>query len=226
LLKSIKDTVYQFDKVKPSELSTDDALERILKFRQGNLDLAEFHKTFVNYVKVYEENAGHFGVSSKDILQLQKDLKDKGLSTDDYNLEFAEGIQDLRDRAVGIAFLKRADKNKYLELQNTLQNSFLNGVDDYPNNIAEALNKLTYFQSSMPVLSRHQPGINTQTGLSFFLTSSPHAVLAGTDGSTNASWICYRCGCPGHKSFGCPKSDAEAATSLAAAREAQSGSRE
>lgn len=160
LLQSIKDTVYQFDKVKPSKLSTDDALERILKFHQGNLELAEFHKTFVNYIKVYEENAGYFSVTSKDILQLQKDLKDKGLSTDDYNLQFTEGIQDLRDHAVGIAFLKRADKSKYLELQNNLQYNYLNGVDDYPNNIAEALDKLTFFKSTLPVLSRHQPSAN------------------------------------------------------------------
>ncbi|GFH52705.1 predicted protein [Chaetoceros tenuissimus] len=183
LLQSIKDTVYQFDKVKPSKLSSDDALERILKFHQGNLELAEFHKTFVNYIKVYEENTGYFSVTSKDILQLQKDLKDKGLSTDDYNLQFTEGIQDLRDHAVGIAFLKRADKSKYLELQNNLQS--YQDINLVP----------------MP----------------FFLTSSPHDVIAGTDCNINENWICYRCGCPGHKSFGCPKSDAEAATSLAAA---------
>ncbi|GFH55457.1 hypothetical protein CTEN210_11933 [Chaetoceros tenuissimus] len=220
LLKAVKDTVYQFDKVKPLELSTDDALERIIKCRQGQMDLPEFHKTFMSYVKVYEQNAGYFGVSSTDILALQDELKAKQLSDDEYKVQFKEGIQNTRDRAVGIAFLKRADKHRYQELQNTLQNNFLNGTDDYPNDISEALNKLTYFQPTLPSVTRASTS-GYQSGLSFFLASSPHTAITGTDGNLNEEWICYRCGCPGHKSFGCPKSDTEAATSLAATRAAQ-----
>lgn len=220
LLQSVKDTVYQFDKVKPLELSSDDALERILKCRQGQMDLPEFHKTFMNYLKVYEQNAGYFGVGSTDILALQEDLKSKQLSDDEYSVQFKEGIQIIRDRAVGIAFIKRADKHRYQELQNNLQNNFLNGTDDYPNDISEALNKLTYFRPTLPPVGR--PTSNGyESGLSFFLASSPHTAIAGTDGNINEEWICYRCGCPGHKSFVCPKSDADAATSLAAARAAQ-----
>jgi len=227
LLKSIKDTVYQFDSVKPTELSVDDALERIIKYRQGNLDLAEFHKTFVNYLKVYEQNAGHFGVTYKDVLEIQSELDKKSLSAENYKVEFNEAVQDLRDRAVGIAFLKRADKNRYSELQNNLQNSFLNGTDEYPNNIAEALHKLTYFKPTMPMQPRQlRANDPNQTGLSFFLNSSPHSAVAGTDGETVDGIICFRCGCPGHKSNVCPKSDAEAAASLATARALQQSSRE
>ena len=109
-------SVYQFDKVKQLELSSDDALERILKCRQGQMDLPEFHKTFMSYLKVYEQNAGYFGVGSTDILALQEDLKAKQLSADEYSVQFKEGIQIIRDRAVGIAFLKRADKHRYQEL--------------------------------------------------------------------------------------------------------------
>ena len=247
LLTTIRAISNRFEGEKNIFLAIDDARSAIGAYRQAkNQTNHEYYVQFKYLVDAFESYGGSIGVDPiliKEVTKvthpdhisedLPEDIKnDKGaldpLATlqayKDYlgkrKKYLAKKERESRNRALAIAFLKRADRARYGNLMNDLSNQFTQGSDRFPLDLAEAFSYLQNYRPHQQTRN-HNPNRNrdegnvaeneedappTQGSEVGFLQATPtnnNNSVPGTDGRTH-DVRCYRCQQWGHYALQCP----------------------
>jgi hypothetical protein len=213
LLKSIRGIMLRFEGQRYIFLSLDDALQNLCAYKQGpETTMTSYLEEFRSLVETFEHYGGEFGTyptileTFKEVTTDDKTKKDapKGTDTDDIK-------KIARNKALAIAFLKRADRRRYGVLWTDLENQYSRGNDQYPADLTEAYGLLVSFKAPRtqepraPASSTVATPVSDLTGLTFAQTT---ATVPGTDNVTHSHITCYECKAMGHYSSACPSATA------------------
>jgi hypothetical protein len=162
LLLEIKGIAYKFESQKNIYLALDNAKSAFYVYRQGPEETnATYMSKFKNSIDVIEHYGGNIG---DDKVLVTEELRKTGatdmVATEE---EKKQAIKTAKSKAHAMAFLKRADRNRYGALITDLENQFTRGNDQYPVSITETYNLLVNYKRPTGSPSRkknpnHQSG--------------------------------------------------------------------
>ena len=121
-----------------------------------------------------------------------------------------------RDHYLAISFLMGGTRSKYGQLVADLQNLYIMGVDQYPQNIEEAYDMILSYS---PVVVSVNPGKKEikdlyTTGISFHQAPADshgiepsNKIVPGISGKTSKNILCYACNTLGYYANNCPGSN-------------------
>jgi hypothetical protein len=162
LLLTLEDIMLGFEKgIKPKTLAIDDQMERIITMKQKNTDNNEaFINLVTKEIKVYERHGGDFlwGKSQDKALTEAMDkaksafVDENGLSATMTKAQEKEErrVQKkiLKEQVTAMAIVKRADKKRFGDLQNDLQNDYLLNEDKYPRKVGDVLKLMDNYRKA------------------------------------------------------------------------------
>jgi hypothetical protein len=152
-----------------------DSLKRFVGISQGPKEgVARYHKRFETSAKVLE---GHWG-----------DFYPTNLVKDGVTKE------TVQDKMLARAFLMGADKQRFGALFEDLNNSYLAGIDKYPESFEATLTFLSNYQDKAKGLAKSGDGMNEGVGASF----------AQRQGRNLSKVQCFACKQFGHYANKCP----------------------
>jgi hypothetical protein len=214
LLKEIKAITYQFEGQRYVFLSIDDAHANFYKYKQGfDEPIADYLHNFQSRVEVLEHYGGSVGHDPTLLKSVDDPTSPKGTDT----------CKKLaRNRALAIAFLKRADQRRFGTLWTDLENQYTRGNDQYPTDLTAAYSLLVNYKTSQvtnqgryrpPHGNTEEAAATTQTelGMTFAQTTAP---IAGLDGVLHAHITCFECSRKGHYATTCPSASTGAQVQL------------
>ena len=76
LVGALENIMLKFEEIIPNTLAMDDQLERIVKFRQGNLSNEDYIKAVRKEIKIFEKHGGRYLWGTKQDAKLSKRLKE------------------------------------------------------------------------------------------------------------------------------------------------------
>jgi len=141
LIKIIKGVAYKFESQKNIYLALDDAKCTFYAYHQGaDESNSSYMSKFKNFIEVIEHYGGSIG---EDQALINEELKSFSTPNDK---ETKTAKETAKQKMHAIAFLKRADKNRYSLLVTDLENNFTRGTDQYPTSITETYNLLVNYK--------------------------------------------------------------------------------
>jgi hypothetical protein len=146
LLKEIRAITYQFEAQRYIFLALDDAHSDLRAYLQKpDETLSKYLHTFKTKIDVLEHYGGSFG-TDKALVAAAKKIP--GAPSDPTDL-----LKFTKNRALAVAFLKRADPARYGLLWSDLENQFSRGTDQYPDSLTAAYNLLLSYKK--PTTATH-----------------------------------------------------------------------
>lgn len=200
LLKSIKVWMLNQQGARSPVQATYSSLMAVFRMRQNrHEELIEFRKRFVAATQVLEHIGVKFGgalekIANK-ILKEDKKLERSDATKDDIK----EAEEKALEKLLAVAFINAADRARYQEVTTDLENEFLKGSDQYPEDITSAYNMLTNWkQSTQHTTTPFNDGISFAQG-----STSGNMDSRNHQGERKGGWdrsndICHSCGIKGH----------------------------
>jgi hypothetical protein len=204
LLQEIRGISHQFEATRNIFISLDDAWSNFYGLRQGQQGLHAYLKDLQANVQVLEHYGAALGREGLYLDPLKEKMKSASPSGTSDEVLLKQTITAAKNKALAVAFLKRADTKQYGELWADLENQFSRGNNQYPADLTGAFNLLLNFR---PTANIHHPRRGnqtpelTQTGLTFVQTDT---AVAGTNGITHTTIKCFNCNAKGHYASDCP----------------------
>ena len=205
LLKKIQGITHQFEGTRYVFLSLDDAWTAYYTTKQTDQQtLHDFLKHFQALVQVLEHYGAALGADGPYQEYVKEEIRRETTGTISTAELHRLAVNAAKKRSVGIAFLKRANRNKYANLWSDLENDFTRGQDSYPKDLTAAYNLLLNY---VPLETTSNNGRCFQesddvSGITF-LQNTP--ATPGTNGITHPSIKCYNCNLHGHYAGDCPQ---------------------
>lgn len=212
LVKVIRDLITNFDDAMPKVLSTCDALERIMTFRQNEkLENADYVKNLLALIKVFEQYCGPYGVYPKQLTEIERQAQSAVDENGDplpavlkSELKASE-IRKIREKAIAILILKNADKRRYSGLKKNLATDYGLKVDKYPDTIDGAINALNVHESHLA--PAHLRKGRFHGGYNFAQLDGEVQQVPGSNGKIAEGIKCHKCKHVGHYANKCPTRD-------------------
>ena len=206
LLVTIRDAAFDYQSQKYRIETINEALRRILTFRQGpTMTTQEFYEQFLNKIEVYIHQGGSVEPHPGSVVTLANEN-----GWDINNLTKTEKSMAKEAEWANI-FIINSDRVRYGSLLISLQNEFLNGCNKYPKTLNEAYNRLTYWREEK---STNQYSI-ANDGVTFAHTGGESDIVLATEekvrkGKFRTKEItCHKCGEKGHYANQCNKATGE-----------------
>jgi len=157
LVQNVRALVTDFDSAMPEILSVSEALEKIINFRQSEkLENAEYVKSLLALVKVYEQYCGPYGVHLKEEKRIDDHLA-TAVDEDGDPLDIAtkkerktEAIRVFREKAIAMQIIRGACVRRYSSLRKNLATDYGLKLNKYPETIDGAVNALNVAESQLP----------------------------------------------------------------------------
>ena len=218
LLREIRKITYLTDEKEDPFMSAATTSSKLYKLVQERETVTGYYDTWSNMAEVVKQKGGGFVNDElvKTILRDSGTLLGANVATkldEDKYLDENEHKRYIRARAkaeekfLASLFIKGLSGQKYGKLKDKLSNQCSWGNNNYPVDITAAyemvLNYRDTDRNSRRDRNRNGNGID---GLSFLNRNGANQqAVAGTDGRTWYSTICYNCGQPGHRAAVCPE---------------------
>lgn len=143
LPKEIQGITHQFKGTRYVFISLDNAWSAYYAYRQTSQQtLHDYLKQFqlmVQVLKHYGAALGADGPYQESVKEDIRRLATETLSTMELN---RRAVNAATKQSVAVAFMKRADRNKYGNLWSNLESNFTRGHDNYPTNLTTVYNLL------------------------------------------------------------------------------------
>lgn len=156
LVQTLRDLITVFDSRMPNVLFTNNALERVLNFRQGkNMENGDYVNCLLVLVQDYEQYCGTFGIHLKMLEEIEKkvdEARDKNgdpLSDEEKLNMKNDAIQKNRERAIAMLVIRGADQRRYGSLRKKLAMDYALKYDLYPDTVDGALTALNVYERNM-----------------------------------------------------------------------------
>ena len=206
LLTTLEDVMVNFEDEKKAVLALDDQVERIVTLKQGDSSNEDFVKLATKEMTIYAKRGTVYLWSKAYNDRLSKEIQAEnqnhknatsGTSLTDPELKIVRvRLQKvIQEEIMSLIILKKADKKRYANLQESLANSYLIGRDEYPTTLGAVLK----------LLNNYTDGNKTRGGVSFLQSSAPAEasvpVVAYAKGSNKSFYpeiTCRICGLKGH----------------------------
>ena len=197
LILEIKGIAYRFESQGYIYLSLDDAKDEFYAYRQGkNESNSDYLTKFKSMLEVINHYGGYFG---NDPALVRAEMKREGMNVTrkSYpgNIEYDGMVDNAKERASALAFIKRADPARYGKLLIELANNFTRGNDQYPADMTIAYNLLINFKTENTTKQTH-PKYGT-------ISDSDDDDLSFLNFQSDIK--CFNCNEIGHISRNCPK---------------------
>lgn len=210
LLKNIKDTAFSFQGQKQDEHALQDAKRRYYSmFQDRNMSCQVYLERFRNHVQVIE----HCGGAVVDLMMVIKMLPD-GIEFDNATLEdMLNAQEDAKEKHLGTAFIVHADRSRYGKLIEDLENTYVQGIDRYPESLDKAYTLLMFWKHD-PRNTARMLG-SSSDGIAFAQSDSDDGTVFAQSGAPNdynkpvkdlSHITCFSCNKKGHYASKCPKS--------------------
>ena len=217
LLKKIKGISLKFDEKRNGFLSALDARGSFLNCRQKQ---GQTNVSYRDEMKAWADTIEFYGGSVAECYLL---VPENG--PDGAKLSVSERKKVAKDRTLGVAYIRRADTDRYGLLITELSNNYAKGKDEYPTSLQEAFERLESY--TLPTLTRARgaassgnhatatPGAASPEA-SAMTFAQASGVVAGNNGETHETVECFQCHAYGHYANECPQraQDATSGTTL------------
>ena len=216
LLETIRQIVAKFEHKQSPFLVVQKQLRSffLLKQREGQ-SIHEYREIFQNNVSNIErygvELGGHDALVT-DLIKADTSLEDE----DDVKDEIAEMTKETFDayvdqskqKFIATCFLLGGRDDVYGQLVNDLENGYLRGHDDFPNDVVSAYDMMANYKAPKNVRNPNSrnPRQPLRQGLTFAQAAQPNTI-AGTDGMLFPHVRCFRCNKKGHYANLCPSAN-------------------
>jgi hypothetical protein len=175
LLAKLEEMAFSAGGVHDPYVTLMESLKRFASLQQGPKEgVAKYHKRFTTSASVL---CGHWG-----------DFFPSKLISDEVDKEKAY------DKLLARAFLMGADKVRFGSLVEDLNNSYLGGIDKYPESLDATLTFLSNYQDKAKGLTKSGDGTDNEMGMSF----------AQRQGKHMSKVQCHACKQYGHYANKCP----------------------
>ena len=221
LLKALKAAAFNFQSQKNLEHALHESKRRFYMCSQGKYNTTQAYlETFQNTVDVVEHSGGQLGLDPGTIKAI---LEEKNLNLDDMDDNEIKSLhKEAQEKYLAVAFVLGADRARYGRLIEDLENSYLQGQNNYPTTVTAAYHLLTNWKQDPRNIVRNVGPIGD--GVSFTNVDDcsgqgPEAVFTNAGehkGKTrNKSHItCHKCGKQGHYANECTDGSHETGTAL------------
>ena len=197
LLKQIKAIMHQFESHTSIYEALDEAKRNFYLYYQSPLTSNVQHvKNLQDMVDIIEYHGGSV-TEDRALFEHEKKLEANLPTTEKSSEETLK--QRARDKMLGVALIRRADRGRYSKLMTDLKDQYTLKSDVYPDDIASAHNMLENYSS------RQRKNNNKQQkteGLQFAQSSE---VISGKDGKIFENIQCHKCKKKGHYANQCPQ---------------------
>ena len=211
ILKALHSIIEDFDDKKHIILSMDDQLEKIVRIRQGNMAVKDYIRVFRQEYKTLHEHGGSYmeGEVLKDLIEERLEEIDDFDLLDDSEKEMMRKkvTKSLGEEIETFAILKRADKERFGNLQIKLKNAYLLGRNEYPRTVQELTKVLKNYEQEWNVSGERLARGNGTRGTTLLQDGNPSSLilfLKGTTGTFFAHITCTACSNKGHYKSHCP----------------------
>ena len=204
LLKKIKGISLKFDDKRNAFLSSLDARSSFLSCRQKQ---GQTNVAFRDELKAWADTIEFYGGSVAECYTLVPEWGPGGV-----RLSATARMKIAHDRTMGVAYIRKADTDRYGLLITELANNYAKGKDEYPKSLQEAFELLESY--TLPTLTRtrntassaNQTTSNetaTSPEASAMTFAQAMAFVAGNNGATHETVECFQCHAYGHYAHEC-----------------------
>ena len=216
LLKSIKGIVFNFQAHKHPVVSIHEARQRLSRFRQKKLTVAQYFEKFTNLVEQVEHCGGSVG---NDPARLEAFMSVDHPGVDFKELQIDEQklvLAKTKETYLSLAILLQSDYDRYGLLIESLQNDYLQGTDKYPSTTTETYTLLANYtqnpRNRLKIVGTAGDGVafatvtnmETETDTTLLNAGGYKGKLKNFDKS---KITCHRCHEKGHYANECPHND-------------------
>ena len=217
LLSEIRKITYLTDEKEDPFMSAATTSSKLYRIVQERETVTDYYDTWSNMVEVVKQKGGGF-VNDELVKTVLKDSGtllganivtklDEGTHLDENeHKRYIRARTKAEEKFLASLFIKGLSGQKYGKLKDELSNQCSWGNNNYPTDITAAYEMaLNYRDTDRNRRDRNRNGHGID-GLSFLNQGGANQqAVAGTDGRTWYSTICYNCGQPGHRAAVCPE---------------------
>ena len=197
LLKQIKAIMHQFESHTSIYEALDKAKRNFYLYYQSPLTSNVQHvKNLQDMVDIIKYHGGSV-TEDRALFEHEKKLEANLPTTEKSSEETLK--QRARDKMLGVALIRRADRGRYSKLMTDLKDQYTLKSDVYPDDIASAHNMLENYSSQQRKNNNEQ---QKTEGLQFAQSSE---VISGKDGKIFENIQCHKCKKKGHYANQCPQ---------------------
>ena len=162
LLKLIRNSLYAGATSKKHEQSAQEALERLVLFKQGHrMTNATYLEKFKELTEIMEHFGYNLGATEETLVNIVQQSAVDPLNPTEAELQDAKKVA--KERFYAVMFLRHADRRRYGNMMADLENSHTRGTDEYPKTMTSAYDYLVNYRAH-----KHTNPSTTSDGVAYF----------------------------------------------------------
>ena len=211
LLKNIKNISYNYQSEKLKRQALHEAKRRFyVMYQDRTMSVQDYFDKFNNLVKVIEHCGGSIVDEQMLIDELEIETDPPILLINATDADKLKARTSAKEKALAIAFILSADRNRYGKMVEDMENNYLHNIDTFPESLIKSYTLMLHYKQD-PRNSVKVVG-TVSDGISFATTND--SKKDGKQAKDISHITCFHCNEKGHYASNCPNKKKEGTTNL------------